>query len=96
MSTLIIDSSQPTARVALVKDEQIVGEKKWEADKTLGVKLLEAVDELGRGEKVDKIAVHRGPGNFMATRTGVVTAKILAQVWGVKLTELPKALDTLT
>lgn len=87
---------QPTARVALVKDGQIVKEKEWKADRALGVKLLEAVDELGRGEKVDKIAVRRGRGNFMATRTGVVTAQILAQAWGVELTELPNALDTPT
>lgn len=71
-----------------------MAEKEWEGDKTLGVKLLEVIEEIfptpshspsGRGRNVDRIAVHGGPGHFMATRTGVVTAQLLAQTWGVEL-----------
>jgi tRNA A37 threonylcarbamoyladenosine modification protein TsaB len=88
MTILLIDTSKPTVWVGLVHDSKVVAEKEWLGDKTIGVKLLEGIEELTQDGRPQRIAVHVGPGHFMALRTGVVTAQLLAQTWGVELVEI--------
>ncbi len=88
MNILLIDTSQPTVWVGLIREGVVIAEREWTGDKTLGVKLLEAVEEMvatSPDSPLDRIAVHRGPGHFMSVRAGVVTAQVLAQSWGVPL-----------
>lgn len=64
-------------------DGNIRHEVTWLADKTLGVKLLSAIDEMlaktgARWDTIKRVAVHEGPGHYSALRTGVVTASFLA------------------
>jgi len=89
MNILIIDTSRPTIWVALVRDGQMVAEKEWPGDPALGVALLQAIDEVtSRQGPVTRVAVHRGPGHFMALRTGIVTAQLLAWASGAELVEV--------
>lgn len=81
---LLIDTSKPIVWVALISERKIVAEKEWTGDTTLGVKLLAVIQTMTQKARPDRIAVHRGPGQFMAVRTGVVTAQLLAQAWGVE------------
>lgn len=85
MTTLMIDTSRPHVWVAFIQNGKMISEKKWESDKSLGVKLLKMIGEMTNAGRPDRIAVHCGPGHFMAVRTGVVTAQLLAQAWGVEL-----------
>lgn len=109
-SILIIDTSQPTVWVAVIQDGKILDEREWLSDKALGVKLLEVIEELRGKGRIKRIAVHVGPGHFMATRTGVVVAQLLAGAWQVEIVSvsgqeradvlrgviMPNTLDTLT
>lgn len=94
MTVLIIDTSQPEAWVALVRDRQVLAERAWASDKALGGKLLTAIAELTAGARPERIAVHRGPGRFMALRTGLVTAQLLVQTWNVELVEIAARVRT--
>ena len=83
---LLIDTSKREAVVALIDGNAVSAKRTWQADETLGVKLLEAIDEVLKEASATKkdltrIAVHAGPGHFMALRTGIVTAQTLAQTF---------------
>jgi len=88
MTILLIDTSKPTAWVAVVRHENVIVEQEWLGDKTLGVKLLADIEEMTSQERPTRIAVHRGPGHFMAVRAGIVTAQLLAQAWAAELVEI--------
>lgn len=88
MTVLIIDTARPQVWVALVEDGAVVSEKEWGADRTVGTKLLEAIEDMTRAKRPTRIAVHRGPGHFMSLRAGVVTAQLLAQGWAIELVEV--------
>lgn len=81
---LLIDTHALEACVMLADaDGNIRHEVTWLADKTLGVKLLSAIDEMlakvgAQWGSIKRLAVHEGPGHYSALRTGVVTASFLA------------------
>jgi tRNA A37 threonylcarbamoyladenosine modification protein TsaB len=85
MNILVIDTSKPEVWVALLRDGDIVAEEAWAGDKQLGTKLLVAIQAVTQGKRPQRIAVHQGPGHFMALRTGLVTAHLLVQAWAVEL-----------
>jgi len=81
---LLILTHQPEASVHLISDEKVIGEKKFQAGRDLGARLLEAIEELCKennitSAEIKRFAVHRGPGNSSALRAGVTVATILAQ-----------------
>lgn len=87
---VLINTAEPQAYIALVKDGKQVAERRTKADKTLGSWLLLTLDELLVETGIDKIdlkriAVYRGPGHFMSLRTGITTATALAQGLNIDL-----------
>lgn len=87
MKLVLIDTSKKEAVVGLVDDQEVVVEKRWQADRQLGRELLEKLDEMlgevgWKLEELDRVAVHQGPGHYSALRTGVVTATMLAESLG--------------
>lgn len=89
MKVLVINTSTPTVYLYLYIEGEAVS-RSWEGTPTLGVDLLQAIDELLNqagisGHDLDRIGVHKGPGHFSALRAGIVTATMLAEAWGVDL-----------
>jgi len=83
MKILGIDSSGLVASVALVNDDELVGEYTINFIKTHSQTLLPMLDELAKMidldlNDLDAIAVAAGPGSFTGLRIGSATAKGLA------------------
>ena len=96
MIILSIDSSTP---VAVLTEEQILGESMLNTKNTHSEKLLVLVDTLLQElhltmAEIDAVAVAQGPGSFTGLRIGMATAKGLAQGGGKKLIAVP-TLDAL-
>ena len=87
-TTLLINTSQPTVWVAVVREGAVKAEREWTGDKTLGTKLVQVIEELTREGRPERVAVHRGPGHFMALRCGIITAQLLAQAWEGELIKI--------
>ncbi len=99
MIILSIDSSTPVAGVAVLTEEQILGESMLNTKNTHSEKLLVLVDTLLQElhltmAEIDAVAVAQGPGSFTGLRIGMATAKGLAQGGGKKLIAVP-TLDAL-
>lgn len=83
MKILAVDSSGLVASVAVVQDEDLVGEFTVNYKKTHSQTLLPMLDEMAKMteldlETVDAIAVAGGPGSFTGLRIGAATVKGLA------------------
>lgn len=83
MKILAVDSSGLVASVAVVQDEDLVGEFTVNYKKTHSQTLLPMLDEMAKMTEldlntVDAIAVAGGPGSFTGLRIGAATAKGLA------------------
>jgi len=94
MLVLGIESSTPVASVALVSADGLKGEMTLNTGFTHSEQLLPLIDGLLRQtgcslDKVEGIAVSRGPGSFTGLRIGMATAKGLAQGRGVPLAGVP-------
>lgn len=99
MIILSIDSSTPVAGVAVLNEEQMMGESMLNTKNTHSEKLLVLVDTLLQELRltmadIDAIAVAQGPGSFTGLRIGMATAKGLAQGGGKRLIAVP-TLDAL-
>lgn len=86
MVVLIIDTSARMVRVELEREGTVIEKREWESDRTLGRVLLEKISEVLEARKIgwneiDQIAVIESGsgGSFMAQRTGIVTASMLAE-----------------
>lgn len=93
MNILLIDTSKPEALVALVQDGQLLTKKSWTGDRTLGTKLLLAIEEMLKENSMtfkdlNRIAAHGGPGHYSALRSGVVTGNMLAMGLEIELVQL--------
>lgn len=83
MLTLAFDTATDVATVALVRDDEVLGERASRA-----ARVLKDVEELLREAglepgDVDGIAVGTGPGSYTGLRMGLVTARTLAVSLGV-------------
>lgn len=84
MVILGIESSAPSASVAVVKDGKLLSEMFLNVGLTHSVTLLplikQAVEATGMSvSDIDAVAVSNGPGSFTGVRIGVSTAKGIAQ-----------------
>ena len=80
MKILAIDSSGLVASVAVVEDENLLGEFTMNYKKTHSQTLLPMLDEMAKMIELDltaldAIAVVAGPGSFTGLRIGSATAK---------------------
>ncbi len=83
MLTLAFDTATDVATVALVRDDEVLGERASRA-----VRVLKDAEELLQetgldANDVDGIAVGTGPGSYTGLRMGLVTARTLAISLGV-------------
>lgn len=88
MNILAIDTSNQVLGVALLKDDQIIGEIITNLAKNHSVRLMPAIDNLMKEvsmapEQLDKIVVAKGPGSYTGVRIGITTAKSLA--WALNI-----------
>lgn len=94
MKILALDSSGLVASVAIVEDEQLLGEYTINYKKTHSQTLLPMLDEVVRMleldlNTVDAIAVAAGPGSFTGLRIGSATAKGLGLALNKPLISVP-------
>jgi tRNA threonylcarbamoyladenosine biosynthesis protein TsaB len=88
MYILAIDTSNQALGVALVKDNEIVGELVTNIAKNHSVRLMPAIEHLmkevnAKPEQLGKIVVAKGPGSYTGVRIGLTTAKTLAWSLGI-------------
>ncbi len=96
MKVLALDSSGLVASVALVTEEQVIGEYTINYKKTHSQTLLPMLDVMFRQldmdiSEIDAIAVSGGPGSFTGLRIGAATAKGLGLALNKPLIHIPTA-----
>jgi tRNA threonylcarbamoyladenosine biosynthesis protein TsaB len=94
MRVLAIDSSGLTATVAVVEDDNMLGEYTVNYKKTHSQTLLPMIDEVVKMTEldlgtIDAIAVAGGPGSFTGLRIGSATAKGLGLALNKPLIHVP-------
>ncbi len=94
MKILGIDGSGLVASVAVVEDDNLIGEYTTGYKKTHSQTLLPMLDELGKMieldlNTIDAIAVAAGPGSFTGLRIASATAKGLGLTLGCPLVSVP-------
>lgn len=88
MNLLAIDTSNQAMGVALLSDDMLIGEMVTNIKKNHSVRLMPAISQLMREtgmtpDRLDKIAVAKGPGSFTGVRIGLTTAKAMA--WALQI-----------
>lgn len=83
MKILAIDTSNYALGVALLNDNQVVGELITNLKKNHSVRAMPAIEQLMKDceikpSEIDKIVVAKGPGSYTGVRIGVTLAKTLA------------------
>ena len=94
MKLLGLDSSGLVASVAIVEDENLLGEYTVNYKKTHSQTLLPMLDEVARMVElemstVDAIAIAGGPGSFTGLRIGSATAKGLGLALNLPIVNIP-------
>lgn len=94
MKILALDSSGLVAGVAVVEDDELIGEYTVNYKKTHSQTLLPMLDALAAMieldlDTVDAIAVAKGPGSFTGLRIGSATAKGLGLALDKPIVEIP-------
>lgn len=94
MKVLALDSSGLVASVAIVEEDNLIGEYTIHYKKTHSQTLLPMLNELSGMlemdlQSVDAIAVAAGPGSFTGLRIGSATAKGLAMAINKPIVEVP-------
>ena len=94
MKILALDSSGLTASVAVIEDENLMGEYTMNYKKTHSQTLLPMLDELAKMieldlQSIDAIAVAKGPGSFTGLRIGAATAKGLGLALNKPIVPVP-------
>ena len=94
MKILALDSSGLVASVAVVSDDNLIGEYTINYKKTHSQTLLPMLDEVAKMieldlETIDAIAVSGGPGSFTGLRIGSATAKGLGLALQKPLVHVP-------
>lgn len=88
MNVLIIDTSNHVLGVAIMKNEQLIGQIVTNLNKNHSARLMPAIDKLMaevdmQVEDLDQISVAKGPGSYTGVRIGLTTAKTLA--WALQV-----------
>lgn len=88
MNILAIDTSNQLLGVALLKDDQVIGEVITNVAKNHSVRLMPAIEQLMKEvamapDQLDKIVVAKGPGSYTGVRIGITTAKSMA--WALNI-----------
>lgn len=83
MKVLAIDTSNYPLGIALIDDNQVIGEYITNIKKNHSVRVMPAIDALCREcdvkpAELEKIVVAEGPGSYTGVRIGVTIAKTLA------------------
>ena len=99
MKILALDSSGLTASVAVIEDENLMGEYTMNYKKTHSQTLLPMLDELAKMieldlQSIDAIAVAGGPGSFTGLRIGSATAKGLGLALDKPIVHVPTVIKT--
>lgn len=94
MKILALDSSGLVASVAVVEDDNLLGEYTMNYKKTHSQTLLPMLDEVAKMmeldlKTIDVIAVSAGPGSFTGLRIGAATAKGLALALDKEIVSVP-------
>jgi tRNA threonylcarbamoyladenosine biosynthesis protein TsaB len=94
MKILALDSSGLVASVAVVEDDNLLGEYTVNYKKTHSQTLLPMLDEVARMieldlNTIDLIAVSAGPGSFTGLRIGSATAKGIGLALDKKIVAVP-------
>lgn len=94
MKILALDSSGLVASIAVVEDDNLLGEYTIHYKKTHSQTLLPMLEEVSRMieldlQTLDAIAVSAGPGSFTGLRIGSATAKGLALALKKKIVSVP-------
>lgn len=94
MKILALDSSGLVASVAIVEDDNLLGEYTINYKKTHSQTLLPMLDEVAKMieldmKTIDGIAVSHGPGSFTGLRIGSATAKGLALALDKQIVSVP-------
>jgi len=94
MKILALDSSGLVASVAVIQDDNLMGEYTVNYKKTHSQTLLPMLDAVAKMieldlRTVDAIAVVKGPGSFTGLRIGSATAKGLGLALDVPMVEVP-------
>lgn len=94
MKILALDSSGLVAGVAVVEDDNLLGEYTVNYKKTHSQTLLPMLEEVGRMieldlNTIDAIAISGGPGSFTGLRIGSATAKGLGLALDKPLIHVP-------
>ena len=88
MKVLAIDTSNYTLGIALISQDQVVGEYMTNLKKNHSVRVMPAIENLlndcdVKPAELSKIVVAKGPGSYTGVRIGVTIAKTLA--WTLKI-----------
>ena len=80
MHTLALDSSTPTASVALFRQSELIAQSVLNSSQRTAQTLAPAIASLLHAanwspEDIELVGVTRGPGSFTGLRVGVMTAK---------------------
>lgn len=83
MKLLAIDTSNQVMSIAVLENQQLIGELTTNLKRNHSERLMPAIDALMKEvsvdiEEIDRIVVARGPGSYTGLRIGVTTAKTLA------------------
>ncbi|MBM7705085.1 tRNA (adenosine(37)-N6)-threonylcarbamoyltransferase complex dimerization subunit type 1 TsaB [Metabacillus iocasae] len=90
MKTLAIDTSNLVMGIAVVEDDQVIGEVVTNLKKNHSVRLMPAIETLLKEcsikpKELDRIVVAQGPGSYTGVRIGVTIAKTLAWTLNIPL-----------
>ena len=93
MTLFYIDTTSSYLYTAIIKDNELIIEKKKDLGKNLSVETISIVsnmfDEVNiKPNDIDKIIVVNGPGSFTGIRIGVTLAKIMAYTLNIPITTI--------
>lgn len=92
---LIIETSTPTASIALVSEGEIIVEKSFTSDRRHNAVLFGPLGEIiaqHGSRSFDAVFVGSGPGSYSGTRVGIAAAQGAALVAGSKAIAFPSIL----
>ena len=90
MNVLAIDTSNYSLGIALINQEQVIGEYITNMKKNHSIRVMPAIERLlgdceMKPADIEKIVVAKGPGSYTGVRIGVTIAKTLAWTLNIPL-----------